>query len=107
MPEPVVADLVKAARQDVLEKAPEELDTRQPLDVPRVSLAIFPTEGHMSFVHAENSCIGNRRAEDRPRQIAQDRVVTLAVMLAEGDVVSSGRRYNFGSPVGAGPAVAE
>ena len=32
VPEPVVSDLVKAARQDVLEEVPEELDARQPLD---------------------------------------------------------------------------
>ena len=36
MPEPVVADLVKASRQDVLEEAPEELDARQPLGAPGV-----------------------------------------------------------------------
>ena len=35
VPEPVVSDLVKASRQDVLEKAPEELNARQPLGAPR------------------------------------------------------------------------
>ena len=85
VPEPVVSDLVKAARQDVLEEAPEELNARQPLDAPRVGAAIFPAEGHMGLVHAENPCVADGRAKDIPRQIGQHGVVTVAVVLAEGD----------------------
>ncbi len=66
VPEPVVSDLVKALRQDVLEKAPEELNARQPLGAPPVSAAVFPAEGHMGLVHAENPCIADRRAKDIP-----------------------------------------
>ena len=46
VPEPVVSDLVKPSRQDVLEEAPQELNARQPLDAPRTRLAVFPAEGH-------------------------------------------------------------
>ena len=39
----------------------------------------------MGLVHAENPCVADRRAKDIPRQIGQHGVVTVAVVLAEGD----------------------
>ena len=89
MPEAVVSNLVKAARQDVLKKAPEKLNPRQPLGAPRVGGAVFPAEGDMRLIHAENPCVGDRRAKDIPRQIAHNGVVTTAVVLAEGDPLPS------------------
>ena len=44
VPEPVVSDLVKASRQDVLKEASEELNARQPLGALRVGAAVFPME---------------------------------------------------------------
>ena len=55
------------------------------VDAPRVGAAIFPAEGHMGLVHAENPCVADGRAKDIPRQIGQHGVVTVAVVLAEGD----------------------
>src|SRR5271165_6161883 len=89
MPEPVVSDLVKAARQYVLKKTPEKLNPRQPLGAPRVGLAVFPAEGHVRLVHAQDPRVGDRRTKDIPRQIAQNGVVTAAVVLAEGDPLPS------------------
>ena len=71
--------------EDVLEEAPEELNARQPLNAPRVGAAIFPAEGHMGLVHAENPCVADGRAKDIPRPIGQHGVVPVAVVLAEGD----------------------
>jgi hypothetical protein len=67
---------VEASRQDVLEEAPEELNAQHSLSAPRVGSAVFPAEGHMGFVHAENPCVADRRAKDISRQIAQHGVVT-------------------------------
>ena len=46
----------------------------------RVGAAIFPAEGHMGLVHAENPCVADGRAKDIPRQIGQHGVVTVAVV---------------------------
>ena len=84
------------------EGSAEELNARQPLDAPRVGVAVFPAESHMGFIHAENPCVADRRPKDVPRQIAQHGVVIVAVVLAEGhplpfpddcrDVLENGRR---------------
>src|SRR3974377_236206 len=85
MPQAVVSDLMKPLRQYVLKEAPEEVNGRQPFGAPGSGLAVFPAEGDMGLVHAENPCVGDRRAEDISRQIAQHGVVTTAVVLAVGN----------------------
>ena len=85
VPEPVVSDFVKPSRQDMLKESPEELNARQALGAPTIGTAIFPAESHMGLVHAEDPCIADRCPKDIPRQIAQHGVVTVAVVLAEGD----------------------
>ena len=39
----------------------------------------------MGLVHVENPCVGDGRAKDIPRQISQHGIITMAVVLAEGD----------------------
>jgi hypothetical protein len=51
VPKPVISDLAKSSRQDVLKEAPEELSARQPLDAPAVGTAILPAESNMGLVH--------------------------------------------------------
>jgi hypothetical protein len=89
LPEPVVSDLVKPSRQDVLEEASQEFPARQPLCTPRPGGTVFPAEAHMGLVHVENPCVADRRAKDIFRQIGQHGGVTMAVTLAEGDPFSS------------------
>jgi hypothetical protein len=40
------------------------------------------------LVHVENPCVGDGRAKDIPRQISQHGIITMAVVLTEGDPLS-------------------
>ena len=82
-PEAEETHLDEAPRQDVLEEAPDEL-----LDIERhrrdPALSVLGLEGHALPVEGKDPLIGDRDAEDVPRQV-QQRLFAGADMLDLGD----------------------
>ena len=66
VPQSVVANLVKASWQDVLEKTPQEFDAGQPDGSPGVAASILRAEHHVRVIHRENPCLTDRDLEDIP-----------------------------------------
>ena len=76
-PEPVVAHLVKAGRQDVLEKAAKELFARERHAPPRVRRGILVREGDRLGRDGEDASIGDRDPMDVAGEVAKDARVPL------------------------------
>ena len=74
VPEAVVADLVHAAREDVLQEAPQELLARQGHGAPPRSgglRRLLIGERDMRVVHGHDPRVGDRDAVDVAREIAE------------------------------------
>lgn len=59
-----VADLVDAARRDVLEKAMGELDGRKSHRLPALLAGVLVAEGDAAIVQGEDSAVGDGDAVD-------------------------------------------
>ena len=83
VPEPVVADLVKASRENVLQESSQELNAFQS-DGPQVSVAaVFPAEGNVGLIDGQDSCVGDGNAEYVAREVIEHGPVAVAVVLQE------------------------
>ncbi len=71
MPQPIVAHLVKASWQDVLEESAHELMAGQARDAPFVCLAVLVLESDMGLGHPENATVGDGDAVDVSSQVVQ------------------------------------
>src|ERR1700722_1263353 len=67
LPQAVIADLVEAARQHVLEEAAHELMAAQAADSSVAGLAFLVLDGDRFVVEANDPCVGKSDAEDVTR----------------------------------------
>src|SRR5438132_1843805 len=78
MPQAVIADLVKAGRQDVLEEAPDELVAGHGFLALAVGGAVLVTIGHGRVVDRPDAVVGDGDAEGVAGEIVERGPLSLA-----------------------------
>src|ERR1700761_6559497 len=78
MPQAVIADLVEAGRQDVLEKAPDELVAGHGFLALAVASAVLVAIGHGRVVDSQDAVVGNGDAEDVAGEIVECGLLSFA-----------------------------
>ena len=78
MPQAVIADLVEAARQHVLEEAAHELMAAQAADSSVAGLAFLVLDGDRFVVEANDPCVGKSDAEDVTGEVLEYGLFTVA-----------------------------
>ncbi len=83
MPESVVANFVKATRQDVQQKTAKELHAVDPARANLARIVILVAERYMRFSHRNQARVGDRDAKHIARKVLHHRVFLLAVRFDE------------------------
>src|SRR5262249_48430741 len=78
MPQAVIAYLVEAGRQDVLEEAPDELVAGHGLLALAVGGAVLVAVGHSGVVDGQDAVVGDGDAEDVAGEIVERGLLSLA-----------------------------
>src|SRR5215469_12273572 len=78
MPQAVIADLVEAGRQDVLEEAPDELVAGHGLRALAVGGAVLVAIGHRGVVDGQDAVVGDGDAEGVAGEIVERGLLSLA-----------------------------
>jgi hypothetical protein len=76
-PQSIVADVVQALGQYMLEQAADELIGGQGHDPPALVLGVLVAEAHLAFCDREETMVGQGDAVDIPAQVVQDLLSTL------------------------------
>src|SRR6516162_10790575 len=95
MPETVIADLVEAGRQDVLEEAPDELVAGHGLLALAVGGAVLVARGHSGVVDGQDAAVGDSDAEGVAGEIVERGLLSLAPwrdVSDPGDLPDMGRQ---------------
>src|SRR5271163_2959004 len=78
VPQPVIADLVEAGRQDVLEEAPDELVAGHGFLALAVGSAVLVAIGHGLVVDGQDAVVGDGDAEGVAGEIVERGLLSLA-----------------------------
>ena len=78
MPQAVIADLVEAERQHMLEEAAHELMAAQAADSSVAGLAFLVLDGDRFVVEANDPCVGKSDAEDVTGEVLEYGLFTVA-----------------------------
>src|ERR1700751_1513316 len=109
MPQAVIADLVEAGRQDVLEEAPDELVAGHGLLALTVGGAVLVAIGHSGVVDGQDAVVGDGDAEGVAGEIVERGLLSLAPwrdVNDPGDLPDMGRKVGVRAEPGEGIAEA-
>src|SRR6516162_4379696 len=109
MPQAVIADLVEAGRQDVLEEAPEELVAGHGLLALAVGGAVLAAIGYGLVVDGQDAVVGDGDAEGVAGEIVERGLLSLAPwrdVNDPGDLPDMGRQVGVRAEPGEGIAEA-
>src|SRR5580692_1079222 len=109
MPQAVIADLVEAGRQDVLEEAPDELVAGDGFLTLAVGGAILVAIGHGLVVDGQDAVVGDGDAEGVAGEIVEGGLLSLAPwrdVNDPGDLPDLGRKVGVRAEPGEGVAEA-
>src|SRR3954451_14004744 len=109
MPQAVIADLVKAGRQDVLEEAPDELVAGHGFLALAVGGAVLVAIGHGRVVDRQDAVVGDGDAEGVAGEIVERGPLSLAPwrdVNDPGDLPDMGRQVGVRAEPGEGIAEA-
>src|SRR5215471_7157288 len=109
MPQAVIADLVEAGRQDVLEEAPDELVAGHGLRALAVGGAVLVAIGHRGVVDGQDAVVGDGDAEGVAGEIVERCLLSLAPwrdVNDPGDLPDMGRQVGGRAEPGEGVAEA-
>ena len=109
MPETVIADLVEAGRQDVLEEAPDELVAGHGLLALAVGGAVLVAIGYGLVVDGQDAVVGDGDAEGVAGEIVERGLLSLAPwrdVNDPGDLPDMGRQVGVRAEPGEGIAEA-
>src|SRR6201984_292244 len=109
MPQAVIADLVEAGRQDVLEEAPDELVAGDGFLALAVGGAVFVAIGHGLVVDGQDAVVGDGDAEGVAGEIVEGGPLSLAPwrdVNDPGDLPDMGRKVGVRAEPGEGVAEA-
>src|SRR3954453_21617925 len=109
MPQAVIADLMKAGRQDVLEEAPDELVAGDGFPALAVGGAVLVAIGHGGVVDGQDAVVGDGDAEGVAGEIVERGLLSLGPwrdVNDPGDLPEMGRQVGVRAELGEGIAEA-